>query len=54
MTSSFSFALLTLLLTGVMTVRYALRARCLGKRAGCRNARLCASRAVRLMQQNET
>ena len=53
MTAQTVIAILLFLLAAVMGIRYALRAKCLGKCAGCPNEKACAAKKVASLQQNE-
>ena len=53
MTAQSAIALLLFLLATVMGIRHSLRAKCLGKCAGCPHAKLCASKKAASIQQNE-
>ena len=53
MTAQSAIALLLFLLAAVLGIRYSLRAKCLGKCAGCPHAKLCAAKKAASIQQNE-
>ena len=53
MTAQSVIALLLFLLTAVLGIRHALRAKCLGKCAICPNAKACAAKKAASLQQNE-
>ncbi len=53
MTAQSVIAMLLFLLTAVLGIRHALRAKCLGKCAICPNAKACAAKKAASLQQNE-
>ena len=53
MTAQTVIAMLLFLLAAVLGIRHALRAKCLGKCAGCPKAKACAAKKAASLQQNE-
>ena len=53
MTAQTVIAMLLFLLAAVLGIRHAIRAKCLGKCAGCPKGKACAAKKAASLQQNE-